>query len=438
MELQKGQIKASFLFAKTVFQKKIMTNVSPSARTILLIWMGWAVVLFGFQSLVQMRVSLERPDYSLSWTPSATRTASYGGNVFVADPFLNAHVAWDSGYYLAIAVDGYDSARSSALILDPPSIGYCVKPSPNCMQLAYAFFPLYPLLIRLFSFPLKLFSLSVIGTATLAAILISLLGTLTAMFSIYSMSRKSLGEDGGVRAAFYLLIFPTSLFLAQVYSEGVFIGITFAALAFLTARKWGWAALFGTLAVWTRPGGAMLVLPFLIIWVLDKTWKKGTKEAVLHLLAVLSPVLSYLIWRVSPLAKNFFLVEKNFFGSGFLNINKSMTVWSEAWQLMLHGNSQARFYYGLEFAAIFLTLFTCILLIKKRPELSWYGLAVVLFAFTAGTAHSMVRYVLAAPTLFYVTAKWGKHQYFDRAWTVACVLLLGLEAMLFSFNFWVA
>ncbi len=413
-------------------------KLSPAVRNILLIWLGWAVVLSGFQWLVQMRVSLERPDFALLWTPSETRKDSNDDNPFLMDPFLNSHVAWDSEYYLAIAVDGYESARVPAIIAGSYSSGHCLTPDRNCYQLSYAFFPLYSILTRLVAFPLKIFAMTEIARATLAGVIVSLLGALGAMLSLYSMCRKQLGEEGGVRAAFYLLIFPSGFFLAQIYSEGVFIGVTFAALAFLTARKWGWAAAFGALAVWTRPGGAILALPFLIVWLMDKTSQKGTKTAVLRMLAVLAPVLSYGAWRLTPLATKFFIIEDNFFGRGLLAISDSWQSWTSAWQIMLDGRWQARVYYGLEFAAVLLAVVTCLLLLRKRPELALYGLALVFFAFTSGTAQGMVRYVLAAPPLFYVLAHWGKHPAFDRVWTIACVLLMGLEAMLFSFDFWVA
>ena len=155
-------------------------------------------------------------------------------------------------------------------------------------------------------------------------------------------------------------------------------------------------------------------------------------------MAALSPAISYGIWRVTPLAKGFFIVEEHFFSRGLLAIHQTLAAWGYAVQQLLHGNSSARFYYGLEFAAIMLTLLTCVLLLRKKPELALFGLAMLVFCFTSGSAQGMVRYVLAAPSLFLVLARWGKHPVFDRVWTLACILIMGLEAMLFTFNFWVA
>ncbi len=417
-------------------------KISPSIRNLLLIWLGWAVVMIGFQALVQMRVSLERPDNVLSWTSTETGRSSNATKAFLTDPFLNGHVAWDSEYYLAIAVDGYESSRipgvSSLYRSDSMHSFMCRPPKYDCFSLSYAFFPLYSVLIKVVGLPFQLFGMTEIATATLAAMLVSLLGALVAMLSLYQLSRTSLGEEGGQRAAFYLLIFPSGFFLAQVYSEGVFLALVFAALALLDARKWGWAALCGGLAVWARPGGAILLLPFVIIWLKDKTWRLPAKQAWLLTLAALAPAFSYGIWRITPLAQRFFIVEERFFGRGLLVITQTLNTWGYAFQQLLQGNSSARFYYGLEFAAILLAIIACLLVLRKKPELALFGLAMVLFCFTSGSAQGMVRYVLAVPPLFLVLARWGRHPAFDRVWTLACVLIMGLEAMLFTFNFWVA
>ena len=48
----------------------------------------------------------------------------------------------------------------------------------------------------------------------------------------------------------------------------------------------------------------------------------------------------------------------------------------------------------------------------------------------------MHRYVLAAPPVFLYLSRLGKNPAFDRAWTIASVLLMGVLAMLFTFDMW--
>jgi hypothetical protein len=61
----------------------------------------------------------------------------------------------------------------------------------------------------------------------------------------------------------------------------------------------------------------------------------------------------------------------------------------------------------------------------------------MIMALTSGVAQGMPRYILALPSVFILLARWGKNPVFDRAWTVASLLLMGLLATLFTFDFWV-
>jgi hypothetical protein len=49
----------------------------------------------------------------------------------------------------------------------------------------------------------------------------------------------------------------------------------------------------------------------------------------------------------------------------------------------------------------------------------------------------MARYMLIAPATFVILGSWGAARAFDRTWTLASSLLMGMSAMLYSFDFWV-
>ena len=51
-------------------------------------------------------------------------------------------------------------------------------------------------MIRVFSWPLSLWVLNDIATATLAGVVVSLLGTLMAMLALWELARPHLGEEG--------------------------------------------------------------------------------------------------------------------------------------------------------------------------------------------------------------------------------------------------
>jgi Gpi18-like mannosyltransferase len=273
----------------------------------------------------------------------------------------------------------------------------------------------------------------------LAGVLVSMLGTLGAMAALYSMAWQSEGEMGGVRAAFYLLIFPAGMFLAQVYTEGLFLGLSFGTIALAQNKKWLWAALLAACATWTRAAGGLLLVPLSLYWLKDgglkrlfaRTW---WKEAI-TLVVVATPAWAYLAFEAT-FGKNFHFIEKNYFDRGLLYLEASWVQWKDAFQRMISDNLQARTYFMVEFGAVLLLLLACILMFRREPILSIYSLLTTAFSATTGVSQGMHRYVLAAPVIFLLLARWGKSEAFDRVWTLVSVLLMGVFAILFSFNLW--
>jgi Gpi18-like mannosyltransferase len=313
----------------------------------------------------------------------------------------------------------------------------------------YAFYPFYPYMMRIVAFPLRVFGLNPIATATLAGVLVSALGTLGAMLALYDLTRAHFGEAEGWRAIFYLLIFPAGMFLIEVYTEGLFLGLSFGALALARREKWLWAAVLAACAVWTRAAGALLLLPLVWYW-----WRYGGLDRLIHkfslaeagrAILVCSPALSYLLWQV-VLGGPFHTVSERFFSRQVLAIGPSLAAWGDAFQYLLGKDpqsvipaaylSQSQAYYLVEFAAIALSLVACLLMWRRDRLLTLYCLAVIVFSLTSGAAQGMHRYVMAAPVVFMIPARWGKNQVFDRGWILGNVLLMGVFAAMFSFDFW--
>jgi hypothetical protein len=404
---------------------------------------------------------------------------------------MNDQVAWDSEYYLGIAVGGYNDPLVKHLTpigVVPVVVGGDLSTvggaySTDNISLAYAFFPMYPWVTRLFAFPLRILGLNPIATATLAGVIVSALGALAGMLALYDLARDTLGEDGGLRAAFYLIVFPTGFFLCQTYTEGLFVGLAFGSLALLKRGHWAGAAVLGAAATLTRAVGAALFIPMFVTWVrtgdwldTDMEWRQvyyytrttikalGAAfrrwirrprpgdmgpEQIRHdlkvlisfgkMLVVFSPAITFLIWKLSYLGQAFSFVEANYFGRGFLALGQSFYVWVTAFQEMLRGvNPERTAYYMVEFGAIVLGLTACILSWKKYPELAWFSLAVFILSLASGGAQGMHRYILGAPVVFLLLADWGRKPAFDRAWSLLSILLMAVLAMLFAFNYWVA
>ncbi len=399
-------------------------------RTIFLIWLAWSLALIGYMQLVQLRYEPDRPDTSLQWTGDWTNRNSQRGKPYLLEPFLNTQVSWDSEFYLSVATVGYDDPEVA--LVETPRGDY---------SMSYAFFPLYPLTIKVVRLPFTLLGMTPIAASVAAGVLVSLLGTLVGMIALYDIVREELGEDGGLRTVFYLLIFPTSMFFAVVYTEGLFIGLAFGSLALMRRKQFVWAAVLAALATWTRSIGAVLVLPMLIAWVLAyrKVDVPLDKRRLLFQLPVLAlPVIAYGLWRLAY-GVQFDAVEEFWFGNRLLDIPLTLEFWAGILE-RARVNGQTAVVVGLEIAATILSLLSIVLCFRRYPELAVFGFLALLIPFTAGgtSTQSTLRYVLVVPTLFVMLGRWGRNASFDRGWTVASILLLAMEAYLFSYDLWVA
>ncbi len=392
------------------------------------VWMGllWGLALLGFQLVVSARYAPERPDRVLEWTEYETGARSHDWQPYLLEPFLRQFVAWDSEFYLSIAVHGYDDPAVRSIDVGERKV-----------SLNYAFLPLYPAMMRVAAKPMAAVS-GRVAAAALAGMVISMLGAIAAALSLYLLVRADGSEVRAWKSAFFFLVFPTSFFLAQVYTEGLFAGLAFGSMALARYHRVGWAAFLAVLATWTRPVGLCLVLP--LAWACwEEHRARGRGAALVAGLFALAPVAAFLLWRLSPLGRNFVDVEELYFGRGLFHLRDSFASWTQALQQLGGGRPESRVYYAMEVAAVLGAVAACLVTLRWMPGVSLFGLAAILVPVTSGLAQGMDRFALAVPSLFVALGGMGERsEVLDRAWTVASVLLLGLLASLFTFDLWVA
>jgi hypothetical protein len=124
-----------------------------------------------------------------------------------------------------------------------------------------AFFPLYPLTVRVVGWMLPD---SLAGDELLAALLVSNLAFLGALLTLFALTSESYGDRIARRAIVVAAIFPTAFFFLAPYTESLFLVLS--VLAFREARhdRWGRVAVFGALAALTRSVG-LLLIPALLV-----------------------------------------------------------------------------------------------------------------------------------------------------------------------------
>ena len=161
----------------------------------------------------------------------------------VVDFWLTPLARWDAIWYLAIAGDGYF----------PEAI-------PGNAGDKHAFFPLYPLLVRILSLN------GGAGRVLAASQVVSLISLLVGLLCVHRLTVLELGRRHARPAVALLAFAPAAYFFSAPYTESLFLALT--AGAFLAARteRWAAAAALGALAAATRNTGALLVVPLLLLY----------------------------------------------------------------------------------------------------------------------------------------------------------------------------
>ncbi|MEP6896579.1 MAG: mannosyltransferase family protein [Chloroflexota bacterium] len=403
-------------------------------RNIIFMWLAWAIIIPSYQWIVTTRLRIQHPDKAVAWSETETQPSSNRGKIYLLEPFMNRQVAWDSEYYVGIAVGGYND----------PAAGTTVNPKTDKAVIRnYSFFPLYPYVMRIFALPLKLFKLNPIAAASLAGVVVAALSTLFGLIALWDITRSYFDEEASERTIFYALIFPTAFFFAMVYTEGLFIGLAFGALALAKRGQWVWASVLAFFAAWTRAQGAALVVPLIIFWLMQINWRESlrpqiTWQWILRGALAILPVAAYLIWRNSALGKGWAELQEFLFGRGLLSVSRSIKDFTDVLKYArTQGGGDAQIYFAIEFGAVLLALIASLWLIRRDPAVALFSLAVILLSVFSGSMQSMARYMLAVPALYIFLAQLGKNKTFDRAWTVFSILLLGMEAALFAVDMWV-
>jgi hypothetical protein len=307
----------------------------------------------------------------------------------------------------------------------------------------YSFFPLYPYVMRAFALPFEWIGLNPIAAASLAGVIVAALGTLAGLLALWDLTRPYFAEADANRAVFYALIFPTAFFFAMVYTEGLFIGLAFGALALSRRGHWMAASVLGLLAAWTRAHGAALFVPLLAFWLLQINWREPLRPQMtwqwfLRGALACLPLAGYLLWRVSTLGQGWAELQEFYFGRGLMTIGKSIEGWQWAYEYARYeGGGDGRIYFMIEVGSILLALAGSLWLLRRDLPVALFSLSVVLLSVFSGSAGSMARYMLIVPALYIFLAQLGRNKTFDRAWTVFSILLLGMEASLFAVDMWV-
>lgn len=168
-----------------------------------------------------------------------TLATAHAARVVEPQPLAALLSRWDGAHYLDIATHGYPAAG-------PTGDGVAG-------QTVHAFFPGYPLLIRLVR------DVTGLPPATAAVAANVALATVAAVL-IWLLARDLAGEETATRAVTLFAFAPGAFVLGMAYSEGLFLVLAAGCLLALHRRQWVVAGLAAALGGATRPTGLVLIL----------------------------------------------------------------------------------------------------------------------------------------------------------------------------------
>jgi hypothetical protein len=316
------------------------------------------------------------------------------------NPLLDAATRWDAKAYVDIAHDGYGTV-----------------PANN------AYFPLYPLMMRALAT-----LLGGGGDAYLVAgVVISNLALLVALIYLASLVTIDHDTATGTRAVLYVLVFPTSVFLAVVYPESLLIALSIGAVYHARQGQWLPAAILGALAALTRPFiGAAVALPL----AMEAYRRSGPRAALAAAAPAAIALVGWLVvlWRITGDPKAILTAEANW-GVG-------PSVPFEAFTDLFDPKV-----YGFPYFVLGFTLFIGALVILSwrflRPSLAAYATVVFLISVATGSLTSSPRYYLSVFPAFIVLALVA------RGWRGLTYVALGAAigvvfTAMYALWFWVA
>lgn len=278
---------------------------------------------------------------------------------------------WDGPHYIDIAKNGYVKSGDGKEFI--------------------VFYPLYPLLIRIFSLIFRDYALS--------ALIISNICAAVGGIYVYKLCTLDMNEDDGIFAVMLMQTFPFAFFMSGVYTESLFIMLAAITMFGTLKKRYAAAAVAAFFAALTRVQGVLLV-----VFMLAEIFKSDKKKCVL----AIAPILGFGIYL---------LVNKITFGNAFEFMKYQKNVWYQepSWigdniekfvGYVLNGSDLS---YQIMLPQILLFILACTVMcaaMKKgmRASFAIYGISYVFTVYSASWLLSGGRYFSALIPLFQATA----------------------------------
>jgi len=317
-----------------------------------------------------------------------------------ADDFIKSFANWDGGHYLGIA-DGYDQ------------------------KFQYAFFPLYPLVINLFS--------KVTGNIFTSGILISAVSTFFAFHFFYNLILMDFGKEYAKKGLLALMFFPMSFYFLTVYTEGLFFLLTVATFVFARRKLLVLATITASLASATRLAGLGVVISLFAFLYFTKNLKRKNWFVFF---APLGFIL-YCVYLQNQTGDPFYFLQAERYWNRSLVLPGSALAHSFK-LLITPGFIGQNFNSFLDFIfTVFGIVMTWKVWKKLGIDYAIFSIISLFLPLFSPTIVAIPRYLLTIFPIF-ILCGFYKNQYIVFFYQTFCLMLLSAFAILFIGGYWVS
>jgi hypothetical protein len=330
-------------------------------------------------------------------------------------PTINIFSQWDGAWYTQIALFGYPSGI-------------------NPLSGNWAFFPLYPFLMRVFGTPF--FGLISSTEAVLVSgFLLSNTLFFVSLFLFYKVTKTIFGKNNfALISTVFFAFWPGALFYSTVYSESLFMTFTLGAFYLLEKGKSGKSAVLGFFAALTRSNGFLIFIPFVYSGLQTRKYR----TAVLQTIVIALP---YLLFNVY-----------GYFSTGLFPVREIVYnhIWGASRLTLTQVTSYQIGYTGLFSleASLILLPFAWFLLTEKVPirdfvmglvgdrkDLKYWAFSIyiLLMLLFYSDPQNLHRYALPILPLYWVSAIiWGKNKKIGKVMLVVSTAIFVIGTILFA------
>jgi len=356
--------------------------------------------------------------------------AHTGGNI--PDRVGTALSHWDSGWYLKIAEHGYDNTYPNL----PPDHLLC-NSGTNFCQRNFAFFPAYPVMMRLTSDATGL-------NINFSGVLISNIAFVIASMVLYKFAFELFDRKTAKFSLFALWLWPAGYIFSGIMTESLYLLLLISICYLVFRKKYLAAGILGALITATRNTGILVIIPMLLLYLYqDKqitlsNWKKVDKKFVLSLVLVPVGLIIFMLYlqnRVGdPLA---FITIQKYWQKPVLDLNPLFGIYFAIFDHRFE-NSLIFHFYDLVYFLGTILLFWFALAKKAIP----FGLSVILtfllVPISAGTLLAVSRYSAVLFPVYLLLGKLSaKHSKLAIPFYAGCFVLMIVLTYLYSREHWI-